>query len=116
MQLLLCAEGTRFTTEKLEASQKFAQKANLPILNYHLTPRTKGFVASLPHMRGKISDIYDMQLQFKSDDPVKPTLTNLLQGKRITAYICLFRIPLEEVPEDEKGAEEWLHKHYEKKV
>ncbi|XP_003488699.1 1-acyl-sn-glycerol-3-phosphate acyltransferase gamma [Bombus impatiens] len=115
ISLLLCAEGTRFTTEKLEASQKFAQKANLPILNYHLTPRTKGFVASLPHMRGKISDIYDMQLQFKSDDPVKPTLTNLLQGKRITAYICLFRIPLEEVPEDEKGAEEWLHKHYEKK-
>ena len=115
ISLLLCAEGTRFTAEKLEASQKFAQKANLPILNYHLTPRTKGFVASLPHMRGKISDIYDMQLQFKSDDPVKPTLTNILQGKRITAYICIFRIPLEEVPEDEKGAEEWLHKHYEKK-
>ncbi|KAK9297949.1 hypothetical protein QLX08_008483 [Tetragonisca angustula] len=113
--LLLCAEGTRVTAQKLEASQKFAQKAGLPILNYHLTPRTKGFIASLPHMRGKITDIYDMQLQFKSDDPIKPTLTNLLQGKQVTAYLSISRIPLDEVPEDEKDAEEWLHKLYEKK-
>ncbi|KAF3424948.1 hypothetical protein E2986_09400 [Frieseomelitta varia] len=113
--LLLCAEGTRVTAQKLEASQKFAQKAGLPILNYHLTPRTKGFIASLPHMRGKITDIYDIQLQFKSDDPIKPTLTNLLQGKQVTAYLSISRIPLDEVPEDEKGAEEWLHKLYEKK-
>lgn len=113
--LLLCAEGTRVTAQKLEASQKFAQKAGLPVLNYHLTPRTKGFIASLPHMRGKITDIYDMQLQFKSDDSIKPTLTNLLQGKQVTAYLSISRIPLNEVPEDEKGAEEWLHKLYEKK-
>ncbi|KOX75990.1 1-acyl-sn-glycerol-3-phosphate acyltransferase gamma [Melipona quadrifasciata] len=113
--LLLCAEGTRVTAQKLEASQKFAQKAGLPVLNYHLTPRTKGFIASLPHMRGKITDIYDMQLQFKSDDPIKPTLTNLLQGKQVTAHLSISRIPLNEVPEDEKGAEEWLHKLYEKK-
>ena len=115
-QLLLCAEGTRVTAQKLEASQKFAQKAGLPILNYHLTPRTKGFIASLPHMRGRITDIYDMQLQFKSDDLIKPTLTNLLQGKQVTAYLSMSRIPLDEVPEDEKAAEEWLHKLYEKKV
>ena len=67
-------------------------------------------------MRGKITDIYDMQLQFKSDDPIKPTLTNLLQGKQVTAYLSISRIPLDEVPEDEKDAEEWLHKLYEKKV
>ena len=42
--LLLYPEGTRMSPEKLEASQKFAEQRNLPILKHHLIPRLKGFV------------------------------------------------------------------------
>lgn len=34
-------EGTRFTEKKHEASVKFAEERNMPILKHHLIPRTK---------------------------------------------------------------------------
>ncbi|KOC70185.1 1-acyl-sn-glycerol-3-phosphate acyltransferase gamma [Habropoda laboriosa] len=113
--LLLYPEGTRFTEQKLEASHKFALKKGITPLKYHLLPRTKGFTASIQHMRGKIPAIYDVQLHFKPSDPVKPTMTNLLMGKRLEAHLYMHRIPLEEVPEDEEAAAEWLNNLYKKK-
>ncbi|XP_054011637.1 1-acyl-sn-glycerol-3-phosphate acyltransferase gamma-like [Hylaeus anthracinus] len=113
--LLLNAEGTRFTKRKLEASQKFSQEKGLPVLKYHLTPRTKGFTASVPHMRGKFPAIYDVQLHFNEDNPVKPTITNLLLGKRVEGHMIIRRIPLEEVPDGDEAAAEWLYKLYERK-
>jgi hypothetical protein len=59
------AEGTRFTTEKHEASKKFAEEKGLPILKHHLTPRIKGFTTSLPYLHGTFGGIYDVQLSFK---------------------------------------------------
>ncbi|KAG8333517.1 1-acyl-sn-glycerol-3-phosphate acyltransferase gamma [Homalodisca vitripennis] len=58
-------EGTRFTEEKHEASLAFAREKGLPQLKQHLTPRTKGFTCSVPHLRGKVDAIYDVQLAFK---------------------------------------------------
>lgn len=110
------AEGTRFTTQKSVASQKFAREKGLPVLNYHLTPRTKGFTASVPHMREKIPAIYDVQLHIKSSDPVKPTITSLLLGKKVQGSMYIQRIPIEDVPTDSKAAAEWLFKLYQKKV
>ncbi|XP_023319306.1 1-acyl-sn-glycerol-3-phosphate acyltransferase delta-like [Trichogramma pretiosum] len=82
IRLLLYAEGTRFTPEKVEASKKFAKEKGLPVLKHHLTPRTRGFTASIPHLRGKVDAIYDIQLAFKPSETTKPTMTNLLLGKK----------------------------------
>ncbi|XP_058799783.1 1-acyl-sn-glycerol-3-phosphate acyltransferase gamma-like [Phymastichus coffea] len=114
MWLLLYAEGTRYTPEKAEASQKFAQEKGLPVLKHHLTPRTRGFTASIPHMKGKVSGIYDIQLAFKSTD-IKPTITNLLLGKAATAHMYMNRIPLESVPEGDEAAAQWLQNIYQVK-
>ncbi|XP_012275220.1 1-acyl-sn-glycerol-3-phosphate acyltransferase gamma [Orussus abietinus] len=113
--LLLYAEGTRFTPEKREASQRFAREKGLPVLKYHLTPRTKGFTASVPYMKGKIPAVYDVQLAFKTSDTVNPSITNLLFGKKVVGHLYFNRIPMEEIPDDETGAAEWLHKHYQQK-
>ncbi|XP_017883045.1 1-acyl-sn-glycerol-3-phosphate acyltransferase gamma-like [Ceratina calcarata] len=113
--LLLYPEGTRFTEQKLEASQKFAQEKGLPVLKHHLTPRTKGFVSSIPHMRGKIPAIYDVQVHFKSNEPNKPSITNLLLGKPVNAHLYMRRIPLEEVPREEEAAAKWLHELFQRK-
>ncbi|XP_043278505.1 1-acyl-sn-glycerol-3-phosphate acyltransferase gamma-like [Venturia canescens] len=115
MWLLLYAEGTRFTAEKHEASQEFAKKKGLPLLKHHLTPRTKGFTASIPHLRGKVEAIYDIQIAFKPSDPVKPTMTNLLYGKKVEAHMYFQRIPLSEVPDGEEAAAAWLHQIYQQK-
>lgn len=114
--MLLYPEGTRFTPKKLEASQKFAIEKGLPVLKYHLTPRTKGFTASINHMRGKAAAIYDIQMAFKPSDPVKPTMKNLLLGKRLEGHMYAKRISIDEVPEGDEAAAEWLHKLYQQKV
>lgn len=59
------AEGTRFTKEKHEASLAFAREKGLPELRQHLTPRTKGFICSVPHLRGQVHGVYNVQLAFK---------------------------------------------------
>ncbi|EFN64501.1 1-acyl-sn-glycerol-3-phosphate acyltransferase gamma [Camponotus floridanus] len=115
MWLLLYPEGTRFTSKKLEASQKFAIEKGLPVLKYHLTPRTKGFIASIPHMRGKATAIYDIQIAFKPSDSIKPTMKNLLLGKPLMGHMYAKRIPIEQVPEGDEAAAEWLHKLYQQK-
>ncbi|CAG9771263.1 unnamed protein product [Ceutorhynchus assimilis] len=115
MWLLLFPEGTRFTPKKHQISLDFANKNNLPQLKHHLLPRTKGFVASLPPMRGKVPAIYDTLIVFKDDDPVEPTMTNLLFGKQITAHMYIKRVPLEEVPDTEAEQEQYLRELFVRK-
>lgn len=108
MWLLLYPEGTRFNEVKHKASLEFCRKHNQPELKHHLLPRTKGFIASIPAMRGKVPAIYDCLTVFKEDDPVKPTMRNILMGKPVTAHLYFRRIPLEEVPESEEGMDRYL--------
>jgi len=110
--LLLYAEGTRFTPEKHQASLAFAREKGLPQLKQHLTPRTKGFTSSIPHLRGKVPAIYDVQLAFKEDAKVQPTVTNMLLGKPLEGHMLLRRIPIDQVPDDEEEAAEWLRQLY----
>jgi lysophosphatidic acid acyltransferase / lysophosphatidylinositol acyltransferase len=65
LQLLLFAEGTRFSDQKHAASMKFAKEKGLPLLKHHLVPRTRGFTSSIPHLKEKVGAIYDTQLAFK---------------------------------------------------
>lgn len=106
--LLLFPEGTRFTPQKHEASLEFARKNNLPELKYHLLPRTRGFIASLPSMKGKVPAVYDIELAFKESSPTKPTITNLLFGKPLEAHMYIRRIPMEDLPESEAELETFL--------
>ncbi|XP_011311483.1 1-acyl-sn-glycerol-3-phosphate acyltransferase gamma [Fopius arisanus] len=115
MWLLLYAEGTRFTKKKHEVSEKFAKEKGLPVLKHHLTPRTKGFTASLPFLKGKVNAIYDIQLGFDGKASVKPTMTNLLRGEKCEAHLYIKRIPMSDVPDEEKEAAAWLHKRYQEK-
>lgn len=64
VQLLLNAEGTRFTPKKHEASVKFARERGMTELKHHLIPRSKGFTASLPYLKEKCPCLLDIQLAF----------------------------------------------------
>lgn len=112
---MLFPEGTRFTPSKHEASLEFARKNNQVELKHHLLPRTKGFIASLPSMRGKVPALYDIEVAFKPDDPVKPTIRNLLMGKRIVCHIYMKRVPLETLPHTDNELDEYLKKMFEVK-
>lgn len=116
LQLLLFPEGTRFTQAKHKISEEFAKEKKLKSLSYHLQPRTKGFIASLPPMKGKIPALYNIELVFSQDAPVKPTMTNLLFGKPVTAHMYMNRIPLEEVPATEAEQDLFLRELFQMKV
>lgn len=113
--MLLFPEGTRFTEEKHQASLKFAKEKGLPELKHHLTPRTKGFIASIPSMEGKIHAVYDIVLSFKKSE-TKPTITNLLFGKKVTAHFYMKRIPMCDVPKDAEGASKFVQDMFVRKV
>lgn len=115
MQLLLNAEGTRFTEKKHEASVKFAQERGMTVLKYHLIPRTKGFTASLPYLKEKCPCILDIQLAFKKTDKIEPTMGNLLQGHSLTAHMYVNRIDMKTLPNDETEAAEWLQEFFRRK-
>lgn len=106
--MLLNAEGTRFTEEKHKASVAFAEERGMPVLHHHLIPRTKGFTTSLPFLRKKCKYVVDVQLAFDENAPVAPTITNLLFGKQIEAHLYIRMIKIDEIPETEEGAAEWL--------
>lgn len=113
---MLFPEGTRFTEKKHKISLDFAREKNLPELKYHLLPRTRGFIASLPSMKGKVPAIYDCELAFKTDDTNSPTMTNLLFGKPVTAHMYFKRVPLEDVPSEPAEQEKFLRDMFIRKV
>lgn len=116
LQLLLFPEGTRFTPAKHQISEEFARAKNLKELKYHLQPRTKGFIASLPSMRGKVPALYNIEVAFKEDESVKPTMTSLLLGKSVTCHMYMQRIPMEEIPETEQEQDRYLRDLFQLKV
>ncbi|CAB3368329.1 Hypothetical predicted protein [Cloeon dipterum] len=94
---------------------KFAKERGLPLLKHHLVPRTRGFTSSIPHLKEKMGAIYDVQLAFKKDDKIEPSMSNLLIGKGVTAHLYIRRIPMDGVPTDEQEANQWLHELYQRK-
>lgn len=87
----------------------------MPVLNHHLIPRTKGFTTSLPFLRKKCKYVVDVQLAFDNDAKVAPTITNLLFSQSIEAHLYIRMIKIDEIPETEEGAAEWLHELFRRK-
>ncbi|KAG7282928.1 hypothetical protein CRUP_018428 [Coryphaenoides rupestris] len=110
---LLYCEGTRFTEKKHEISMQVAESKGLPKLKYHLLPRTKGFTTTLQCLKGTVTAVLDVTLNFK--DKQTPTLLGIVNGKKYKADLKIRRFPVEEIPEDEKECANWLHKLYQEK-
>ncbi|XP_076466406.1 1-acyl-sn-glycerol-3-phosphate acyltransferase delta-like [Babylonia areolata] len=106
--VLLFPEGTRFTEEKLKASQEVCRAKGYPMTKHTLLPRTKGFVLSMHGMKGKVPALYNATVGFPSTGP-KPTLMNIINGVPLLAHFHVVRVPLEEVPiETDEACGVWL--------
>nr|KAG5700249.1 hypothetical protein BaRGS_007622 [Batillaria attramentaria] len=113
--ILLCPEGTRFTEEKLKASQEVCRAKGYPLTKHTLLPRTKGFILSMHGMQGKVPAILDCTVAFPRDGPA-PTLMNVINGVPMVAHFHCLRVPLEEVPiHTDEACGAWLRKQFKKK-
>ncbi|KAJ8350902.1 hypothetical protein SKAU_G00260320 [Synaphobranchus kaupii] len=113
MWFLLYCEGTRFTEKKHQISMQVAESKGLPKLKYHLLPRTKGFTTTLRCLKGTVTAVYDVTLNFK--DKKIPTLLGIISGKKYKADMSIRRFTVEDIPDDEKECAAWLHKLYQEK-
>lgn len=119
--LISYLEGTRFTYGKREKAVEFAKKRDLKVLDEVLQPRTKGFISTVHALRGNASAVYDVTIGYQKtkDNEMSPSFQEMyfMPGIRNDRVIHVHqrRIPLSEVPQDDKALKQWIYKLYEQK-
>lgn len=111
-------EGTRLTNAKLSASQTFARSRNQEPFKYLLTPRVKGFIATISAFRGDkqelVKAVYDVTLVYFNRKTKEiqdaPNIWRIAQGSlnEYAFYMHVDRYLLSELPEEDKEVGEWL--------
>ena len=110
--LISFLEGTRITPEKLARSQAFAKRRKLPVTNYTMVPRTKGFVASLQGLNNHLDAVYSVTIGYPDGIP---SLWQMMLGDVKRFAIDVRRIPVKDLPQDEKALEAWTIEEYQLK-
>ncbi len=100
------------TREKLALSQAFARKQGLFEPHYVMVPRTKGFVATVSGLRNHAKAVYDLTIGYPGGIP---SLWDFMSGYLPTVHINVIRIPIDEVPTDEKVLAAWLVDRFKRK-
>lgn len=112
MWLISFPEGTRLTEQKLQASRAYAAERSLSPLRHVLTPRTKGFVASVHGLRDHVRAVYDVTLGYERG---VPTLWQFMKGYARRAHLHVRRWPIEQLPRDDEALASWLLARFEEK-
>jgi 1-acyl-sn-glycerol-3-phosphate acyltransferase len=110
--LIIFAEGTRFSPEKLERSRDFALKNGLRPTKHVLQPRTKGFVASVQGLREHVDAVYDITIGYKQG---VPTLWQYIKGLSTVSHLHLHRVPMAKMPQTDDELTRWLLDRYQEK-
>lgn len=114
INLLLFAEGTRFTKAKYEAGVQFAHERNLQVLKHHLIPRTRGFRFTVRHMRKFVGAVYNIQIEFEDKSP--SDMSALLEGRPMHGHMFVERIPIDSIPMgSEQEIDDFLFNLYKRK-
>ncbi|PSR82200.1 hypothetical protein BD289DRAFT_371622 [Coniella lustricola] len=135
--LISFSEATRFSRSKLRESQDWCAANNRPHPGPHLLyPRTKGFVATVSHVRQAehVKAVYDLTIAYQKKNQVKdakdgkggrggwmqapafwetlsvPRLSERVDGYRFEVHVR--RFPMEELPEDDEGLVKWIEKRW----
>jgi len=107
-------EGTRFSPEKLQQSQDYAKKNDLPILHNVLLPRKRGFVATVSELRDTIDAVYDITLVW-NDGKKKPSLIDLALRRGMQLHVHTRRYPIAKIPTGEEEMHQWLLDRFKEK-
>jgi len=117
------AEGTRYNPNKsnvIKKSQNIAEDKGYEPLQNVLFPRSKGLLLSLESMK-TLDAIYDVTLAFKlpwetanrsQEGPGSVEMVSIY-GREV--HINFKRIPVSQLPKDEKELKDWLYSRYSEK-
>jgi 1-acyl-sn-glycerol-3-phosphate acyltransferase len=103
--LMIFAEGTRITPEKLSESREFARVHDLHPHRHLLLPRTKGFAASVQGLRSTLDAVYDITIGYPAG---VPTLWQYCRGFARAAHLHVRRYPINDMPVKGDELSSWL--------
>jgi 1-acyl-sn-glycerol-3-phosphate acyltransferase len=107
--LLSYVEGTRLTPAKLERSRDFCRKAGLPVLTHVMTPRTRGFEATLEGLGAMADAIYDVTIAFEGyPTGHAPGAGALFFGPLHRVHLHVRRFPTADLPASKEGRVQWI--------
>lgn len=107
--LVSFVEGTRSTPVKIRASATWAVEHGMVPLRHLLTPRTKGFVATVGALRSHLDAVYDVTIGY---DRGVPTLWQLIVGCVERIHVHVRRFPVEALPSSDAELRSWLFERY----
>jgi 1-acyl-sn-glycerol-3-phosphate acyltransferase len=107
--LVSFVEGTRATPAKILASARWAAEHGIEPLRHVLTPRSKGFVATVAALREHLDAVYDLTIGY---DRGVPSLWQLLVGCVDRFHLHVQRIPIAALPSSEAQLRDWLLERY----
>jgi len=114
--ILSFVEGTRLTPVKLERAQAYEAKAGLPVSRFVMSPRTRGFEATLEGL-GELTDaVYDITIAFEGY-PVGlvPGLGALFFGPIERVHVHCDRFAAATVPLSKEGRVRWILERFRQK-
>jgi len=103
--LVSFVEGTRARIPKINASREFSRLRGLPELQHLLTPRTKGFAATIQGLREHITSVYDVTIGYEKG---VPTLWQYIRGSVDRIHVHIRRFPVEELSHIDEDLRQWL--------
>ncbi|KAB5526790.1 hypothetical protein DKX38_020637 [Salix brachista] len=104
--LVLFPEGTDFSEQKCQRSQKFASEVGLPVLANVLLPKTRGFCLCLEVLQNSLDAVYDVSIAYKHQLPT--FLDNVFGTDPSEVHIHVQRIPAKDIPASDAEAATWL--------
>jgi len=111
VQLLLFPEGTDLTDNAKAKSKAFAQSNNLPVFEYVLTPRVRGWQFTVDLLRQNLDAIYDITIGYP--DVIPQTEKAIFSGKfPREVHFHLKRFDISEIPTQQKQLEEWCNQRW----
>jgi len=105
--LTVFPEGTRITPEKLQASQEFCRKKELPVYRNLLCPRTKGLWSAVSAL--KLDALYDATVTPPIDSGPETNMLTLARGLPCDIHIHFERILPTDIPKEEQEFALWLY-------
>ncbi|MEW6364611.1 MAG: lysophospholipid acyltransferase family protein [Acidobacteriota bacterium] len=103
--LIIFAEGTRVTAEKVALARSYAMEHGLTPTDHVLVPRTKGFVAAVQNLRNHVTAVYDLTIGYETG---VPTIWQYVKGYARLTHMHVRRYPIDELPHDEEELSSWL--------
>jgi len=119
--VVIFPEGTFFHAnfkDTIEVSRKRAIDNKLPVLEHHLTPKSRGMYLVLKELRGYIDAVYDITLVYggsvgeNGQRTRAPGIRDFLLGKCPYVNFHCRRIPIEDIPTDESDLKLWMHNQF----